>query len=642
MFKKLLNKGNATEEDFLKELLNLNMDTEKLNKMYRELNIDLNNLYFHDEHILHYCCKKDLFQSVLWLIANGINIEVENAQKETAIFYAIHAKSSAILQTLIDNKVNINHLNIHNRTALQDAVISANNRIVNYLIQVTKALGNCDIHGNNLIFDAVANGNIDIIKKVGSLKEVNINQVNEDRNTILHKESVLKNNELALLLMDLGANPTILDKNGKNFLFYAISKGIKNISLLEKAVHLGCNINSKSGDNKTLLMESINYFLNTPKDNVEMRTSHLEMIKELIRLGVNVDALDNNNENAFFMATRSEDRELITGFLEDCNINLNHQNNQGDTVLLILVLNGIRNSDLIKLYLEKGANPDLVNLSGKSIIEILIDIILYSENRKPLEFDYEILLNEDGEYAHVLENILRNYNVDINKLNSKGEPLFFDAIVHFNFKLFKLLRTKNINLNQRDKDGNNIIFKLMNFNNENPIKDKKLYLNTIKSLLNAGIDINAKNNEGLTALHVAVGEKCEYTIRLLLEMRADCFTTDKQGRSLIHTCIWKNTTKYFRLLHHYNNEIVNIPDRYGIRPINYAAFMGKKDLVIEMLDVGALVNNNLKKDPKILQFLEKFHPNILTLTKGVEKEVDIVNLRLLADNMIKEFNIKKD
>ncbi|MDD2895672.1 MAG: ankyrin repeat domain-containing protein [Aliarcobacter sp.] len=642
MFKKFLNKGNATEEDFLKELLNLNMNTEKLNKMYRELNLNLNNLHIQDEYVLHYCCKKDLFQSVLWLIANGINIEIENAQKETAIFYAIHAKNTAILQTLIDNNVNLNQRNIYNRTALQDAVISANNRIVNYLIQVSKSFGNCDIHGNNLIFDAVANGNIDIIKKIGSIKEVNINQVNEERNTVLHKESVIKNTDLALLLMDLGADPTILDGKGKNFLFYAISKGIENISILEKAVHLGCNINSKSGDNKTLLMESINYFLNTPKDNTEIRMSHLEMIKELIHLGVDVDALDSNNENAFFLVTRSEDRELINSFLEDCRVDFNHQNNQGDTVLLILVLNGIRNSDLIKLYLEKGANPDLVNKTGKSIIEILIDIILYSENRKPLEFEYEILLNEDAEYANVLENVLRNYNVDINKLNSKGEPLFFDAIVHFNFKLFKLLRTKNINLNQRDKDGNNIVFKLMNFNNENLIKDKKLYLNTIKSLVNAGIDINARNNEGLTALHVAVGEKCEYTIRLLLELRADCFATDKQGRTIIHTCIWKNTTKYFRLLHHYNNEIVNVPDKYGIRPINYAAFMGKRDLVIEMLDVGALVNNTLNKDPKILQFLEKFHPNILTLTKGIEKEVDAVNLRLLTDNMIKEFNIKKD
>ena len=291
------------------------------------------------------------------------------------------------------------------------------------------------------------------------------------------------------------------------------------------------------------------------------------------------------------------------------------------------------------MYLRKGANPDLENKNGKSLIEILIDIILYSENRKPLDFEYEILLNEDAEYANVLETILKNYSVDINKLNSKGEPLFFDSIVHFNFKLFKLLRTKNINLNQKDKDGNNIIFKLMDYNDKNLIKDKKLYLTTIKSLINAGVDINAKNNEGLTALHIAVSEKCEYTIRLLLEMRADCFVTDKQGRSIFHTCIWKNTTKYFRLLHHYNKEIINLPDNYGIRPINYAAFMGKKDLVIEMLDVGALVNNLEKKDPKILQFLQKFHSNIKTLSKGIEDSSNVKKLDALAENMIKEFNI---
>ncbi len=109
---------------------------------------------------------------------------------------------------------------------------------------------------------------------------------------------------------------------------------------------------------------------------------------------------------------------------------------------------------------------------------------------------------------------------------------------------------------------------------------------------------------------------------------------------IIHNCIWKNTTKYFKLIHNYNKEIVNIPDMFGVRPINYAAFMGKKDFVIELLDEGALVNNPMKKDPKILKFLEKYHSNIINLTKGVEKEVDKANLKLLADNMIKEFGIK--
>ena len=640
MFKVLLNKSKSSEEIFLKELLNEKINTKKLDKLYKELNIDLNTLSFDNECILHYCSKKNLYLSVLWLVLNEINLEIENEKKETAIFYAIHAKNSAILQILIENGIEINHLNIFNRTALQEAVISANNRIINYLLPKTKALNNCDIYGNNLIFDAVTNGNIDIIKKIALHKEINLNQINLEGNTVLHKEIVLKNNNLALLLMDLGINPTILDKNGKNFLFYAILKGIDNISILKKAVSLGCNLDARNRDNKTLLMESINLYLTTALDDKKEKLSHLKMIKELIHLGINVQASDNNNENAFFLATKSEDRNLIHCLLENANIDINHQNNLGNTALLSLVLNGIRNEDLIVLCLKKGANPDLLNLSKKSIVEILIDIILHIENKKPLAFEDETLLNENAEYANVLDIILKNYSIDINRLDSKGQPLFFDSILFFNFKLFKLLRTKSINLNQKDKNGNNIIFKLMEYNNKNLIKDKKLYLNTIKSLVNAGVDINAKNNEGVTALHLAVGEKCEYTIRLLLELRADCFITDNQGRSIIHTCIWKNTTKYFKLLHHYNKEIVNIPDNFGIKPINYAAFMGKKALVVEMLDVGAQLNNPLNKDPQILKFLEKYHSNILTLSKDAQTEVDALNLRLLADTMIREFNIK--
>ncbi len=641
MFEKFLNKTKCTEEELVKELLNPAFNSNKVNKIINSITVDLNTLFFNDELVFHICCKKDLFQAVSWFLENDINIEIENDQKETAIFYAIHSKSTAILQILIENKININHLNIYNRTALQDAVISANsNRVVNYLLQVTTSISNCDIHGNNLIFDALANGSIEIIKKIAAIDKININQINEDGNTILHKESVLKNTKLSILLMELGANPTILDKYGKSFLFYSIAKGIDSLEIIEKAIKLNYNINIKNAQNKTLLMESISYFLNTSKEHEQLRISHLSMSKELMRLGVNVDSVDNKNENAFFLATRSEDRELINIFLENCNVNLDHKNINDETVLSILVLNGIRNNDLIKLFLEKGANPNIENKFGKTIIEILIDIILHTENRKELDFEYEIQLNKDAEYPTVLENILANSNIDINKFNSKGEPLFFESILHFNFKLFKLLRTKNINLNQKDKDENNIIFKLMEYNYKNQIKDKKLCLNTIKSLVNSGVDINAKNKEGLTVLHIAVGEKCEYTLRLLLEMRADCLATDNKGRTIMHNCVWKNTSKYFNLIHHFNKEIINIPDNFGIRPINYAAFMGKKDLVIKMLDAGALVNNSIKKDSRILQFLEKFHSNIINITQNIEKGVDKNNLKLLANNMINEFNIK--
>ena len=641
MFKKFLNKTSYSEDELVKELLSHTFNSEKVNKIINSISVDVNTLSFNDELVFHLCCKKDLFQAVLWFLDKRIDIEVQNSQKETAIFYAIHSKSSAILQVLIENKANINHLNMYNRTALQDAVISANsNRVVNYLLEVTSNISNCDIHGNNLIFDAIANGNFELIKKIASIDKIDINQVNEDGHTVLHKESVLRNTLLAIALMEAGANPTILDKNGNSFLFLVLSKGLESLEIIEKAVRLKYDINTKNSQNKTLLMECINLYLNTPEENQELRNSHLEMAKELMRLGVNVDSVDNRNENAFFLVTRSENKELINIFLENCNINLNHKNIDDETVLSILVLRGIKTAELIKYYLQKGANPDIQNVDGKTIIEILLDIILHLQNKKELDFKYESQLNSDAEYPTVLELILTNSTIDLNNYNSKGEPLFFDSIIYFNFKLFKLLRIKNINLNQKDKDGNNIIFKLMEENYKDLIPDKKLYLNTIKSLINSGVDINAKNKEGLTALHIAVGEKCEYTLRLLLEMRADCSATDNKGRTIMHTCIWKNTSKYFSLINQYNKEIINTPDSFGIRPINYAAFMGKKDLVIKMLDSGASINNPFKKDPKILQFLEKFHPNIINLTSNIESSVDKNNLNLLSSNMIKEFEIK--
>lgn len=640
MFKKFLNNTKHDEEELIKELLNPSFNLDKINKIANSIPIDLNHLYLEEELVFHICCKKDLFQAVLWFIDKKINLEAENSEKETAIFYATQSKTTAIIQVLVENGINIDHLNIYNRTAIQDAVISANNRIVNYLIQVTPNLSNCDIHGNNLIFDAVANGNIDIIRKIGTIDKININQINVDGQTIMHKEAVLRNDNLAILLMDLGADPTIPDKEGNCFLFSAISKGITSLDLIEKAVKLGHNINVKNKHKSTLLMESIKYYLNTPKDKEDLKLSHLAMVKEIVRLGVNLNALDNKDENAFFLATRSENKELIDIFLENPNLNMNHNNIDGESVLSILALNGARNNDLINLYILKGANPRHENIFGQSLIEILIDIILHIENKRSLEDKYIKLLNENAEYPTVLENILKNTDVDMNKLNSKGEPLFFDSILNFNFKLFKLLRAKSIDINAKDKDGNNIIFRLMDFDNKDLIKDKKLYLNTIKSLINSGVDINAKNNESLTALQLAIGGKCEYTIRLLLEMRADCTITDNKGRTIMHTCIWKNTSKYFKLIYNYNKDIINVPDLFGIRPINYAAFMGKKDLVIQMLDSGAMVNNPNKKDPKILDYLKKFHQNIIHITDNVDKTIDQNSLQQLADNMIKEFNIE--
>ena len=117
------------------------------------------------------------------------------------------------------------------------------------------------------------------------------------------------------------------------------------------------------------------------------------------------------------------------------------------------------------------------------------------------------------------------------------------------------------------------------------------------------------------------------------------FATDKQGRTLIHNTIWKNDLRFLKLIHAYDENIINLADNYGVLPINYAAFMGKYELVKVMLESGAHINNTNYIDPKMIEFFKKFHQNIINLENKADNKADKLNLKLLADSMKTNFKI---
>lgn len=639
MLKKFLNKKTYNENDLLNELLKPIFNADKIEEIYNK-NLDINILNENDESFLHFCAKKGLSESIHWLIKNKANVNCITKDGSSPLFYALINEHMGIIKLLQKNNANINHLNIYNRTILQEAVISGKNKTIDYLLNNIRNVNNCDIYGNNLIFDAVSNGDKDLITKISKLHNINKNQKNKEGKTVLNVESVLNNIDLALHLMDIGVNPQITDKNGKNFLFYAITKGIENLDILNKAVELGCDINTKSTDGTTILIDCIRKFTQTDESQSDKKDSLFKMIKELIKKGVDVNAEDKIKETAFFAATRSEDKDLISLFLENETLDINHVNIYKETALFTPVNNGLRNLDIILLFLENEANPNLKNIRGQSAIEMLINIILHLQNKKKSYPRITDKLDMNGEYVTILEKILDSSKVNLAQLNSFGKPLFFDVVVHYNYPLFKILMNKGIDINQKDKKGQNILFNLLNKDINNTIKDRNVYLDALQNLLNLGINVNEKDDNGNTVLHLAVANKCEYTVKLFLEAKPDYLIQDKKGRSIIHNCIWKDTTRYFKLIHSYNKEIINISDDLGVRPINYAAFMGKRKLVLDMLEAGALVNNTSKIDKSIISFFKKFHDKILNIGKNEKSQINLKNLNLLAYNMKKEFSIQ--
>lgn len=640
MFDKLIDFFKTfSNDDFLELLLSPTFYESKVSSIFENNEIDINWQNETGEGYLHLCAQNNLTESIAWLIKNGADIELENKEEETALFYAAKHNHYDAVEELIKYKANVNHQNIHLRTPLQEAVIENQEKVIDILIKHTKNINNTDSHGHNVIFDAVSNGDMHLIEKVAHRKDLNINQIDNDGNTILHQKSALHDDDLALELMESGADPTLVDKHGKNFLFYAATKGIESEELIDKAISMGCNIKSRSNDNSTVLMETLLAFAKLTPTEIKRRESLLKMVKKLIHEGIDVNANNNYGETALFIAVREKDIEAISFLLEE-GININHQNIEGETAFSMCVMNGIDYLDEMLILMKYGADVNLKNRDNKTVIEKLIDAVLYLYSDKKInDRNFEAKIDENGQYLVILKEILENSKVDLTQLNSEGKPYFFEPLMFKNDVLFKLLRDHGIDLNQKDSNENNILNNIM----ENAVKkygfSEKRYFTVLKSLIALGADVNSTDKSGGTSAHKAVNDSCEQTLKLLLESKANVKAVDNKGRSLVHSCVWKGKNKHFSVLHKFDKDILNIPDNFGVLPINYAAFMGNQELVLSLIDAGAYINNPNKKDEKMLEFLYQFYDTLDSLSEGVKSELNKKNIKMLVINMKKEFKI---
>ncbi len=150
---------------------------------------------------------------------------------------------------------------------------------------------------------------------------------------------------------------------------------------------------------------------------------------------------------------------------------------------------------------------------------------------------------------------------------------FFEALRHGSLELVKLLMKYGSDINQPDNDGLNIIYKYMEenqrFKKEAELKE---YHNNLQTIIMMGANVNAKDSFGGITLHKAILNCDMTTIKMILHGGADMNAIDNRGRHILHNAIWKNDIKIFKLIYTYNKVLLNEPDKFGVLPINYAAF----------------------------------------------------------------------
>lgn len=621
-------------------LLNSNVfNQSKAESMLK--NVDIKAVDKNGKNFYHHVVAHENVESIKWLAKYKLDINKEDNEGGTPLIIAAKAGMINAIKTLIAKGADINYKNKFGRNALQEAVLQGNTKAFDDLYRVLEDKNPVDNQGNTLLSLAILSNNIHMITKILDLGTIDINAKDKEGKTVLFHKSCLLQPEILKTLIQYDINLSEVDNEGNSFLFYCINEGVAAKDSFEMALENGADINIKNNNSgRTILMEYISQIREFENESADYKRNILDTISFMIYFEIDLDIQDQNGESAIFYALKCNELSVIE-LLLDSDADPNLINKDKETPLSITALQGYGQFRTATALVNAGALPNYKNSEGKSLIERLIDYELYVHSGKKLPLPIKKLVKDNGRYMALLELILKNSEADLKELNSKDEPYFFEPVFYGNLEIVKLLKTYGADINQKDKNQKNIIFRFMAMHEtfRNDI-DKKNYLNLLKNLIPMGVNLNDKDDFGGTTLHKAILANDEQTIKILINAGADLNAIDHRGRNMVHNTIWKNKIKLFRLIYSYNAKLLNKPDKFGVLPINYAAFLGYEDMVLELLGAGSQVNNPYPKGQYILDFLEKFHDNLKTLESKATTPIAQQKIRTVVEIMKGEFQVK--
>lgn len=633
MFDKFFKK--YTDNDLLEALKEKVFKASNAETMLK--NVDINHKDSNNKTFLHIVVDLNLLESVKWLVLQGVKLNETDNDGNTALILSSKKSATSIARLLISKKADANIINNEGRLAIQEAAKNNAMTIFTLLKPLTKNLNNKDDEGISLIYDAIDSKNLDIVKNV--LKTLK-NKV--DKNIFFYAGTYKDTAILKFLSGNLDLNTQ--DERGRTPLFYLVKNGALSSEAFTYALSKGADIHHLDKNKNTVLMALIQEILekDVKTKNLEQKEevkNLIDMIPWLIEEEIDYNLCNSDGDNVLMLATKHKNLAIVESLLE-FGVDPNYINERNETALAFAAMKGQSNSKVISILLDYGARPNIADENAKTIIEKLLDAELFLRNNKKLKMKYREGLDQEENYKNVLEEVLLNGEVNLSMLNSEGNPYLFDAVLHGNFNLVKMLVKYGADINVKNKEGYNIVYFLMAKNiTFRRVIDQQNYLIMLRNIIGLGADVNSRDDFGGTTLHKAILDNDLQTIKVLLNAGADINAVDNRGRNMIHNTMWQNKVKIFRLLYSYNKKLINQADKFGVLPINYAAFLGYGDFVIELIDSGSYVNNPYRKTPYIFNFLKKFHKNIKPLLENTRNPANQKKMKTLLNNMVKEFNV---
>ncbi|KEG04319.1 conserved Plasmodium protein, unknown function [Plasmodium vinckei vinckei] len=224
----------------------------------------------------------------------------------------------------------------------------------------------------------------------------------------------------------------------------------------------------------------------------------------------------------------------------------------------------------------------------------------------------------------------QNVNIFLKDKKYKENALMKCMVIgHDAINISKLLIEKNINVNEKNKDGKTSLHIACEHN----------YLKGIELLLKNKADINSTDSQNNTPLITSIKRNNEEAARLLIENNADINVKDKNKNSVLHICAKEHLCNVAQLILETKKvDIKNCLNKENNSPLHIAAKENLKtlcDLFIKYNFDETLKNNNNETYNDILKKHEENAAHKNEEKENVYKEKELRKRKNDEQEMLK-------